>query len=151
MNENRNIWMWAAAALLCTTIAASYMAVNYQFQVGQLQRDYNALLEDIDELTIRVNIKIDYGGGDVVWFNDTRVPLDASLLTATQIVASVDYSTSEFGVLVNEIDDVGGDANTYWLWYYYDADSGSWEYGPVGCDNWVLHNGDIVSWAYTSF
>lgn len=151
MIENRNIWMWVAAALLCTTIVASYMAVNYQSHVKQLETDYEALLNDIDDLTIRINMKIDYGGDNVVWYNDTRVPLDANLLTATQLVASVDYSTSEYGAFINKIDDVGGDANTYWLWHYYDVESDNWEYGPVGCDNWVLHNGDIVAWIYSSF
>lgn len=151
MTNGRNLWMWVAAALLCTTIAASYMAVNYQSQAEQLKKDYEALLEDIDDLTIRINMKIDYGGGNIVWYNDTRVPLDANLLTATQVVASVEYSTGEYGAFVNKIDDVGGDPNTYWLWYYFDQDTGGWEFGPVACDMWILHNGDLVSWVYSSF
>jgi hypothetical protein len=116
MVEVKNIWMWAAAALLCTTIASSYMALNYQAKTVQLQ-----------------------------------VPLDASLLTATQLLCSVDYTTSELGAFINTIDDIGGDADTYWLWFYLDEDTGVWEYGPSGADLWVLHNGDTVAWAYTSF
>jgi len=46
---------------------------------------------------------------------------------------------------------VGGDPNTYWVWNYYDEESGEWEYGPVACDAWVLHDGDIVSWTYAGF
>lgn len=143
--------MWVAAALLCTTIGASYLAVNYLSRAQQLQTDYEALLEDVEDLTMRVNIKIDYGEGTIEWYNNTRVPLDANLLTATQVVVSVDYSTSELGTFVDKIEDVGGDLNTYWLWNYFDVDSGTWEFGPVGCDSWVLHNGDIVSWVYSSF
>jgi hypothetical protein len=151
MVEVKNIWMWAAAALLCTTIASSYMALNYQARTVRLQEDYGALLEDMDDLTIRINLKIDYGGGNITWHNGTRVPLDASLLTATQLHYSVDYTTSEFGAFVNTIDDIGGDADAYWIWFYLDEDTGGWEYGPAGADQWVLHNGDTVAWAYTSF
>jgi len=151
MVDGKNIWMWAAAALLCTTIASSYLALNYQAQTVQLREDYDALLEDMDELTISINLKIDYGGDNVVWHNDTRVPLDVNLLTATQLLASVEYTTSDLGAFVTEIDDVGGDANTYWLWHYFDEDTGGWEYGPSGADQWVLHNGDTVSWIYTSY
>ena len=143
--------MWVAAALLCTTIGASYLAVNYLSRAQQLQTDYEALLEDVEDLTMCVNIKIDYGGGTIEWYNNTRVPLDANLLTATQVVVSVEYSTSELGTFVDKIENVGGDLNTYWGWHYFDVDSGTWEFGPVGCDSWVLHNGDIVSWVYSSF
>ena len=151
MVDGKNIWMWAAAALLCTTIASSHLALNYQAKTLQLQEDYEALLEDLDDLTISINLKIDFGGDNVVWHNDTRVPLDANLLTATQLLTSVEYTTSDFGAFVTEIDDIGGDANTYWLWHYFDEETGAWEFGPSGADQWVLHNGDIVSWVYTSY
>lgn len=151
MVNGRNVWMWATAALLCTTLAASYMALNYQAQKARLQEDYEDLLQDVEDLTITINLKIDYGGGNVTWHNATRVPLDANLLTATRLLFDVDYTTSDFGAFVNEIDDVGGDADAYWLWHYLDEDTGNWEYGPSGADLWVLHNGDTVSWIYTTF
>ena len=88
--------MWAAAALLCTTLASSYMALNYNAQKARLQEDYDELLQDVEDLTITINLKIDYGGGNVTWHNATRVPLDANLLTATQLLVDVDYTTSEF-------------------------------------------------------
>ena len=151
MNENKK-WIWAAAVLLCTTIAASYFAINYYYQAESNQKEYHALLDDLEDLTILINMKIDYGNGKaVVWYNDTRVPLGSTLLMATQIFTSVDYSTSELGAFVTEIDDVGGDANTYWLWNYWDRDKGIWEFGPVGCDQWILHDGDTLSWVYSTF
>lgn len=151
MANGRNVWVWATAALLCTTLASSYLALNYQSQKARLQEDYEELLQDVEELTITINLKIEYGEGNATWHNATRVPLDANLLTATRLVAPVDYTTSEFGAFVNEIDGVGGDDNAYWLWHYFDEDAGAWEYGPSGADQWVLHNGDTVSWIYTTF
>ena len=150
MSGNKT-WMWVAAALLCTTIAASYAAINYYAQVEAYKKNYRALIEDLEGLTILIDMKIDYGNGTVLWYNNTRVPLDSTLLTATQIAASVDYSTSDFGAFANKINGVGGDPGTYWLWYFWDPDKGSWEFGPVGCDQWVLHDGDMVSWTYSAF
>lgn len=150
MSGNKT-WMWVAAALLCTTIVASYAAINYYAQAESYKKDYRALIEDLEGLTILIDMKIDYGNGTVLWYNNTRVPLDSILLTASQIVASVDYSTSDLGAFVNKINGVGGDPGTYWLWYFWDSEKGSWEFGPVGCDQWVLHNGDMVSWTYSAF
>lgn len=156
MNNVKNVWMWFTAFLLCTTIASAYMAIDYHSKLGQLQEDYdelitdiNALQGDLDVLTIKINMKIDYGDGNIVWYNDTRIPLNADLLTATDLITSVEYTMSDFGAFVNKIDDKGGEANMFWLWHYYDEDEGGWQFGPVASDTWILHNGDVVSWVYT--
>lgn len=149
--NGKNIWMWATAALLCVTLAVSYTTIHYYNEAEAYKSDYNLLRRDLEDLTMLVNLKIDYGNGTVVWNNNTRVPLDATLLTATKMVAHLDYTVSEYGAFANKINGVGGDPNLFWLWDYWDLDSGSWVFGPVGCDQWTLHNGDMVSWTYTSF
>lgn len=143
--------MWVAAALLCTTIGASYAALNYYSQAESYKKNFQTLMEDLEDLTIVINMKIDYGNGTANWYNNTRVPLDACLLTATKTVADVDYSVSELGAFVDKINNIGLDPNTFWLWSYWDRDSGICVPGPVGCDQWVLRNGDIVLWTYTKF
>jgi hypothetical protein len=154
MSERNNVWMWASAALLCTTILAGYMALNNQSKLSGLQADYDALMESAEstqgslvDLTILVDIKIDYGGDNVVWYNSTRVPLNAKLLEATEIIAQVDYTVSEYGAIVNGIGDVGGDEGFFWLWYTYEE--GGWQMGMVGADVRSLKAGDIVAWEYT--
>jgi hypothetical protein len=150
--------MWAAAALLCVTIVLGYSTLNYQSQAQNLQRQYDELLSDIsdleenlEDLTIKINIKIDYGNETTVWYNGTRVPLNADLLTAIQVIASVEYSSGEYGAFVEKINDVGGDSNMFWVWNFYDEEESGWQFGPVACDAWVLHNGDIVEWVYSKF
>ncbi len=150
MAESKNIWMWAAAALLCTTIGASYFALNYQSQNVKLQDDYAALLTDVEDLTVRINMKIDYGDGNVVWFNDTRVPLDVTLLKALELFSEIEYTTSEYGAFVTKVDGVGDDPTKFWLWFFYEAEVGSWAYGPSAADFWILHDGDVVSWVYAT-
>ena len=149
--NGKNIWMWAAAALLCSTLVTSYTTVYYYNEADAYKRNNDSLLRDLEDLPMLVNLKIDYGNGTVVWYNNTKVPVDAMLLTATKMVASVDYSISELGAFINKINSVGEDPNRFWLWSYLDQDTESWILGPVGCNQWTLHNGDIVSWTYTAF
>ena len=52
------------------------------------------------------------------------------------------------GIFVNAINGIGGEANKFWLWNYYEV---GWQPGMVGADQWILQNGDIVSWIYSSF
>jgi hypothetical protein len=151
MAETKNIWMWAAAALLCTTIGASYFALNYQSQNMKLQTDYDALLADVEDMTININMMIDYGDGNIVWLNDTRVPLDINLLKALELLAEIEYSTSEYGAFVTKVDGIGDDPTKFWLWFWYDTEAESWDYGPSAADFWVLHDGDVVAWEYTAF
>jgi hypothetical protein len=156
MSYRNNVWIWVAGALMCTTILGGYFALDYQAKYVRLQDDYedlenalNAVQENMDELTILVSIKIDYGGGNIEWYNLTRVPLNSNLLEVTDLIVSVDYSEGEFGAFVNSIEDVGGDPNTFWVWNYYSDNE--WKFGPVAADSWKMHEGDIVSWAYSKF
>jgi len=151
MADRGNIWIWVSAVLLCTTIAASYLAINYQVQTVSLSANYESLLKSVDSLTIKISLKIDYGKGNVVWFNNTRVPLNADLLTATGLITDVEYQTSDFGSFITKINGVGGDANTFWIWSYYDEANHIWKSGEVGSNAWILHSGDIVAWYYTNF
>jgi hypothetical protein len=144
-------WMLAAGVLLCTTLAASMIAFNYYQQAYACRRSYEALLRDLEELSIIVNIKIDYGNGSVFWYNNTRLPLDSNLLNATRKVAEVDYVMGDYGAFVTRINGVGGEPNRFWLWYYFDTGRNDWTLGPVACDRWRLSNGSIVAWVYTSF
>ena len=126
MSNKNNIWMWASAALLISTILGGYYALDYQSKLNSLQADYDALYESMtsmqekfEDLTIQIDFKIDYGDS-VVWYNDTHVPINAKLLDAMEIAFELNYTTSEYGVMINEINNVGGDAINFWLWYYYD-------------------------------
>ena len=144
-----NPWLWTTVALLCAVISLSYTALQQYNRAEAYEREYANLLEELDGLTIIIDLLLDYGNGTAVWFNDTLVPLGGDLLLATELVASVDYTTGEYGAFVTAINGVGGDPNHFWLWYY--LEDGKWTLGPVACDAWRLHDGDVVAWRYTSF
>jgi hypothetical protein len=138
----------AAAALLCTTILTGVMAFQYNGQLKAVQHEYELLLVELEENTALISIRVDYGDDAVTWFNDTRVPLGTDFLNATGMISDLEVQSSDWGVFVSSIDGVGGDADSFWLWDYYED---GWQMGPVGADQWIVHDGDILSWTYTSF
>lgn len=141
-------YKWAAALLLCTTIAAGAAALYLNHRVNALETEYERTLGELKEFTATVDVKIDYGNGTVAWYNGTRIGAGESLLNATLRVAEIDYTAYEFGVFVDMVNGVGGDPDKYWLWSYYDD---RWQSGMVGADQWRLHDGDAVAWTYTGF
>lgn len=145
---NENTYKLLAAAFLCTTIAASAFALNYNYKYYTLEADYQTVLGELEDFTALVDIMIDYGDGAVVWYNDTRIQTGANLLEATGIACEIEYQTSDFGSFITKINGVEQDATHFWLWNYYDD---GWQMGPVGADQYSLHDGDIVGWTYTSF
>ena len=74
--ENRNVWMWVAALLLCTTIGAGFAAFYFYNQSDYYKRNYDQLTGELNALTMKVNLKIAYGNGTLRWYNGTRVPLE---------------------------------------------------------------------------
>ncbi|MBT6603510.1 DUF4430 domain-containing protein [Candidatus Bathyarchaeota archaeon] len=138
----------AAAALLCTTILAGVLAIQYNGQLQSVEHEYELLLEELEDNTVVISIRVNFGDETVTWFNDTRVPLGTNFLNATGMISEIELQSSEWGVFLNSIDGVGGEPNSFWLWDYYDE---GWQTGPVGADQWIVHDGDILSWTYTSF
>jgi hypothetical protein len=96
--------------------------------------------------TIQVSLVIDYGNTTRKWYN-VSAPLGTTLFNLTRTVAKIEYSywpIMEPGhILMTSIDN---SAEGYWLWYYWDADSDEWVFGPVGCDAWMLIDGGVYKW-----
>ncbi len=151
MMRKSSLFVWTTALFVMTTIVAAYSSVYFYTQAQSYRDSYDKLSSDLAGLTMRVSLRLDFGNGTVRWFNGTRVPLNSTVLTATKLTVPTDYSESDLGAFVTVISGLSGDAHHYWGWSYWDTTSGSWVMGPVGSDSWVLHDGDMFSWAYTSF
>jgi hypothetical protein len=142
---SESMFKWVSLGLLCTSIVAGGLAFYYLNQYNVLKADYEATIKELEDLTVLVDILIDYGD-EVEWYNDTRIPLGTDLVTATSIICDIEYSMSEWGAFVNSINGVEGDSSTFWLWNYYDN---GWFMGEVGADQRILHDGEILSWVYS--
>lgn len=145
---NENLLKLIAVALLCTTIAAGAFAVNNYYKYTILEENYQKILIELDEFTALIDIMIDYSNGTIVWYNDTRIQIGASLLNATDIACNIEVQTSNFGSFVTSVNGVNQDGSHFWIWSVYEDE---WSMGPVGADQFSLHDGDIVGWKYSSF
>lgn len=135
--------------VLLWAVVATSLAVELYQENLYLRRS----LESLNESTITVSIGFDYGNGTVVWHNGTLVPRGASLLSATVLLANVDYKTGKFGAYVVSINGVGEklvskSEGFSWMWYVYDPEKRKLVAGPVAADKYVLKGGDIVLWRY---
>jgi hypothetical protein len=123
--------------------------VYYYGENQRYQQLYQKTLGDLKAVSIQVNILINYGNGTKEWHNNTRVPIGYSVFNVTRMIAEVNYKLEEWGVFVTAINGVGG-TGSYWNWWYWNATSSMWQYGPIGCGAFILHEGDLVGWIYTS-
>jgi hypothetical protein len=145
---NEKTYKLIAVVLLCTTIGAGALAINYNFQLKELEEDYQIVLKELEDFSALVNIMVDFGNGTVIWYNDTRIQTGASVLDATLIAVEADYQTSDFGSFVTSINGKEQDSTHFWIWSVYEDE---WGMGPVGADQYNLHDGDIIGWTYTVF
>ncbi len=149
--NGKTVFLWSTVLLLCTTIVGGYLTLYYYSQAQSYMSSYESLSREVVGISMQVKMKLDYGNGTVKWFNSTRFPMNATLLTASKIDLTVKYSVSNLGAFVTSINGVDGDSHHYWAWSYYDKSLGKWVPGPVGSDKWVLHDGDFIAWTYTVF
>ena len=114
---------------------------------SDLLNDYNSLVQEYEhektnltqtlekykKCIIKVNICIDYcmWNGDIEWFNNTVVPLGCDLLTATKMIAVVNYTYWQAyqACFVDAINGIWNNGTCYWMWYYWDSEKNAWEYG----------------------
>jgi hypothetical protein len=107
-------------------------------------------------LELKVDLCIDYGNGTVIWFNATSMPVGSTLFDLLQKEAAVNYdywAMMEPGhMLVTSINGLEENYATFefWFWYYWNAETGKWVHGLVGCDAWKLKTDGTYKWAYES-
>ncbi|KYH40133.1 MAG: hypothetical protein AYL31_007420 [Candidatus Bathyarchaeota archaeon B26-1] len=149
----KGVWMWTSLVLVCALILASYAAIYYYNEYLKYQALYEETLEELKRYSdyMFINILIDYGNGTKEWHNGTLVSRGATLFDATRIIAELNYTKYSFGIFITSINGVGGDLGYYWVWYTWNSTSGEWEFGPVGCDSYILSEGETLSWVYTKF
>jgi len=148
----------------------SYTSENRTELINDLTIDFNELLIKYGKLhseavvkaysgvmgtlELKVDLCIDYGNGTVIWFNATSMSVGSSLFDLIQKEAVINYqyyTLMEPGhILVTSINGLESNYATsqYWFWYYWDAETGKWVHGPVGCDAWKLKTDEIYKWAY---
>jgi hypothetical protein len=131
-----NKWILVAMVVLCWALSASFMAMYYYYEYGDLSSKMKGVI-------ITANLGIDYGNGTRRWFNETRITAGSTLLNLTELVTSVNYSEGSLGAYVNSIDGASN-SSKYWFWWTYS--SSTWVLGPVGFDKYVVGDNETLFW-----
>jgi len=142
-DERSKLLTWA---LLCVALTTSALTLHLNYKYNQLYEEYTIALEALDNYTVSIDIMID-DGTHVVWYNNTRVAVGASLLDATLQITEVEYQTYDIGAFVTSLNGLSGDSSHFWLWSKYED---GWVAGSTAADHYTLHDGDILAWIYTT-
>jgi hypothetical protein len=137
---------WIVAALLLVWAIASTTAGTYYYtEYTKYQRISQGLRQKLGEISISVNIAIDYGNGTRIWFNGTVLPVGATVFNATIDVAKV--MDTSFIVAINGVSQ-NENENMYWMWWVWDGTQHKWLLGPVANNEYTLSDGQTVIWYY---
>jgi len=136
--STRRTYLFIVLAFLVWGSLASLFA-GYYYNL------YNNLSAATQKATINVNIGLKNGNATITWFNGTSAKAGYSLLTITQLIATVnctEYAGS--GAFVTSINNTAEHGSFYWMWWTYG--SSGWSEGQVACDKYIVSNGETCVW-----
>jgi hypothetical protein len=109
---------------------------------------YNNLSDATQKAIIYVNIGLKNGSANIMWFNGTSAKAGDSLLTVTQLIATVNYTEyPSLGAFVNSINNLSNHGSFNWMWWTYSTSYG-WSEGQVACDKYIVSNGETCVWYF---
>lgn len=136
-------------AILGTAIAAYYYV-----QYNTYQKEFKALADEFDSISLKANVLLSYGNGTKTWFNNTAFPLGSTAFNATVSIADkigyTDYG-GELGILVISINGLSGNSTHGWLYWHWDSQKQQWLLPEYSCTRYILHEGDTIAFAYSSY
>ncbi len=147
MSESNRIWKLIAVTLAFSTIITTAMTLYYNQELTSFQHEYSSLQEDCEGKTIRVSVIIDYKNGTTETFDNIELLANASVLKALIEMAKVEATwwPSFNAYLVDAINGVASNANNNGrFWEYWVND----EIGLVSADQYLLQDGDQITWNY---
>ena len=147
VNKNIRIWKLVAIALAFSTIITTATTFHYYQELSSLQQEYSSLREECEGKTIHVSLTIDYQNGTTETFENIELLTNASVLKALMEVAKVEATwwPSFNAYFVDSINGVVNNAeNNRRFWEYWVND----EIGLVSADQYLLQDGDQITWNY---
>lgn len=155
MSVQRRTFFGVLVVLIAFILIVSSVAALYYVKYNQVSRDNSIYLKQLDQLGAKydIDILIDYGNGNGVWYNNTSVEPGTNLYTATVLAASgnvnATYSSQYQEHLVNGIGGVEATGSEFWwLWTYNRSNSTSWQVAQLGADQITVTNGGIYAWSF---
>jgi hypothetical protein len=137
-----------AAVLLAWALASTTMGVYYYTEYDKNLRLAQNLEQKLGEVSLSVNLAVDYGNGTRTWYNATIIPLGATVFNATEEVVTVEHDPQfgpSFVIAINGVRQ-DGSQSLYWIWWIWDETQNNWAPGPIANDEYTLSDGQNVIW-----
>ena len=145
VNKKSVILLLSAIAVLAFS-GALYMYNEYRV----LDQNYQAIQENIDDVSINIDFIVDFGNGTILYFNQTRIPVGFSMYDSTKFIIGEDNVDSTYysdfdSYFVNSLLGTGNNAIYAWSAWHYQQD---WELLEVGTNLYIPKNGQTIAWYY---
>ena len=140
----KNKWAIISLLFLVWALVASLLAGYYLYQYT----DINNKLEHTNGILIKVNIGVDYGNGTRTYYNSSNALTGQKLLDVTRQVTEVTIGSSSLGAYVTGINGKTASADYGWTFWPWNSQTTSWDYAPVGADQFAVANGETYVWYY---
>jgi len=156
-NSDPYYWMWwywnfTESKWVLGPVACNQYALNDGDIIAWYYENCSAWppTSPINPPVTRVDVLLDYGNGTVQWYENVDLIGVASVFKATKAVAFLNYSLWGDDIFIDAINGLWNNyaANYFWLYWYWNFTSMSWNSGPVACNKYLLSDGDIVAWYY---
>ena len=158
----REIWFTVSLSLVIALVLTGFTASYYYLQFSSVQTSYRETLTNLEKISFKISILINYGNGTREWLNNTRIPIGSNTYNATLSVLGectsntglcAKYFPQYMAHFINAINGVGlvkDEQHKNWAWILclWDAGAKDWKISDVGADALVLQNGQILAWVY---
>ena len=153
MSSERRTLLFSLVGLIVWSLVATMTAIYFYSQYTETRKTF----DELKALIIYTNVLLDYGNDTQSWHNKTLIRAGATtfdaLLAAT---TDVEYKMYSFGVLVTSINGLQNvvespSSGRAWIWYYWNATSSEWTFGPIAADAYILKPDDTIAWRYEGY
>ena len=161
----KGISTYVILGVLIWAIMGTVVAGYYFVQYDNYQREYNTLIDlfgaDIEGISavlegvsLEANILLNFGNGTKTWHNNTVLPLGSTAFTAIYYLADdinyTDYG-GDLGILVTSINGVANNSTHGWFYWYWNPQYSKWMLPEYSSAKHILHKGETIAFAYTSY
>ena len=146
MSINKSLIVFLSAVAVLSFSGALYMYNEYRV----LDQNYQAIQENIDNVSINIDFIVDFGNGTIIYFNQTRVPVGFSMYDSTEFIIGEEnidsiYYSDFNAYFVNSLLGTGNNPDYAWSAWQYQQD---WKLLEIGSNLFIPKDGQTIAWYY---
>ena len=146
MSINKSLIVFLSAVAVLSFSGALYMYNEYRV----LDQNYQAIQENIDNVSINIDFIVDFGNGTIIYFNQTLVPVGFSMYDYTTFIIGEEnidsiYYSDFNAYFVNSLLGTGNNPDYAWSAWQYQQD---WQLLDIGSNLFIPKDGQTIARYY---